>query len=123
MSYLKTHARPGDRLVSVPSGPYYYYYFARPPAVSIATVFDRSAHYMPDAMLDGFWHEVATCGARFLVVDPSNEPFLHDAFPGPPPGYKLVYQAPSLRFATGPWVKVYERTPFMRASDGRSTSR
>jgi hypothetical protein len=107
LAYLHAHARPGDRMVAVPAGGYYYYY-GLPPAVHMSSIYSRAAKFIGDDELDAFWHEVATCQARYLVVDTSDEPFMHDAFPGPPAGYKPVYQAPSLR-NTGPWVTVYER--------------
>ncbi|MDB5096318.1 MAG: hypothetical protein JWM80_739 [Cyanobacteria bacterium RYN_339] len=107
LNFIRARAWPGDRLVAVPSGGYYYFY-GLPPAVRMTTVFSPAANYYDTAELAGFWREVATSGARFLVVDPSNEPFMRDAFPGPPPGYRPVFAAPSQRYA-GPWVTVYER--------------
>jgi hypothetical protein len=107
LRYLKAHARPGDRLVAVPAGGYYYFY-ALPAAVTMTTIFDKAARYYTPQEIDRFWTEVAASQARFLVVDPSNEPFLKDAFPGPPPGYRVVFEAPSWRHAKT-WVTVYER--------------
>jgi len=108
LAYLHAHARPGDRLVAVPAGGYYYYYAGLVPAARRTTVYDRASHFISDAELEAFWREVARSQARFLVVDPSDEPFLRDAFPGPPPGYHLAFTAPSARYL-GPWVRLYER--------------
>lgn len=109
LAYLHAHARPGDRIAAMPAGPYYYYY-GLPPAVPVSTVLSRASHFPSDELIAGFWREVASGRARFLVVDRSSEPYLADAFEGPPPGYVRVFQAPSLRYV-GPWVEVYEYRP------------
>ncbi|MDB5096313.1 MAG: hypothetical protein JWM80_734 [Cyanobacteria bacterium RYN_339] len=108
LAYLHAHARPGDRMVALPAGPYYYYY-GLPPAVRLSSIFARYTHFPSDALLDEFWQEVASGKARFLVVDPTAEPYMRDAFIGPPPGYHQVYTAPSFRYV-GPPVRVYEFT-------------
>jgi hypothetical protein len=109
LAYLHAHTRPGDRIAAMPAGPYYYYY-GLPPAVRVSTVLSRASHFPSDELIAGFWQEVASGKARFLVVDRSSEPFLADAFEGPPPGYVRVFRAPSRRYV-GPWVEVYEYRP------------
>jgi hypothetical protein len=68
--YLKAHARPGDRMVAVPEGGFYYWN-ALPPGGPLTIVLTPEMGYGTPAEFDAYWAEVARRRPRYILIQPA----------------------------------------------------
>jgi len=110
VAWLRAHARPGDTMIAVHGGGYYAFN-SLPLGARLSTIFQAKDRYYDEDQIAGFWADVASGRARFLVADPG--PWGSD-WTGPPAGYRLQARFVSLRF--GGTVEIYERVAAAGAS-------
>lgn len=67
--WLRTHARPGDRLAVFPLGAQFYVY-ALPPASRFTSMLDPAEGYYDRADYERFWAELARERPRFVMLAP-----------------------------------------------------
>jgi hypothetical protein len=69
VAYIRAHSRPGDRIVAMPNGGFYYFY-GRPSATRHAWIWPPSLGFVTAREVDEAWDEIATNRPRFVVVAP-----------------------------------------------------
>ncbi len=69
IAWLRDHARPGDRMVAMPAGGFYYFY-GPPPATRNPYILPPERGYTPEAEWREVGAEIARHRPRFVVVAP-----------------------------------------------------
>lgn len=88
--YLRTHAAPGDRVVGMPFGGFFYFY-GLPPATRYTLFAPTSYKYETGHEADRLLHEIAVNRPRFLVVSSTqHSDYFKEFLPRTPQGYRLV---------------------------------
>lgn len=106
--WLREHARPGDRLVALPVGGFYYFY-ALPPATRTGILFTPDLGYTPPAEWRAMGTELAVNRPRFVLIAPwayGDQAALRAQYASLlPPGYEKVAEVATPQWA-GIWPAV-----------------
>lgn len=91
IAWLQANARPGDRMVALPAGGFYYFY-GPPPATRNPYVLPPDQGYTPEAEWRAVGAEIATNRPRFVVIAPwpwGDEATVYGQYAALlPPGYR-----------------------------------
>jgi hypothetical protein len=112
IAYLRAHAHPGDRLVAMPYGGFFYV-FGLPPATRYSLMLPPDLGYGSPEEFRAFWAEIAGRRPRFIVIAPwAWKPFelaVRDYADHLPPGYRKVATLESPQYRRVFPALVYER--------------
>ena len=113
LAWLAAHARPGDRLVAMPAGGFYYFY-GPPPATRLPILLPPELGYNPEGEWLAARAELAANRPRFVVIAPwpwAERAAIHARYEALlPPGYVRRGE-----FRTPQWAGIWPAVVWERA--------